>query len=292
MRSTPRTPNTREALNVAKEMISDAIVENLDIKSLTATSRTIRIVDLGCSHPLKGNTIPRAYHLISLNSKWFNDHVSNDFNTLFASLPPDRKYFVAGVPGSFYEQLFPSSSLRVVHSSYALHWLSKVPEQLLDKNSPSWNKGRIHYAGASDDVVSAYAAQFEKDFEIFLNVKSKEITGGGMMILIVPGLPEDIHHAKLPTGILFNFLGSSLVEMVNAGIVSEPQLDLFNLPISIYAPSPKEMTKLVEKKWCFSIEKMEVTDPRLKIDGPINLQALIMQPKSRHGRSFCPTLWT
>nr|POE51928.1 putative s-adenosylmethionine-dependent methyltransferase at5g38100 [Quercus suber] len=28
--------------------------------------------------------------------------VSNDFNTLFKSLPPNRQYFAVGVPGSFH----------------------------------------------------------------------------------------------------------------------------------------------------------------------------------------------
>ncbi|KAK7836598.1 farnesoic acid carboxyl-o-methyltransferase [Quercus suber] len=33
---------------------------------------------------------------------FFNDQVSNDFNTLFKSLPPNRQYFAVGVPGSFH----------------------------------------------------------------------------------------------------------------------------------------------------------------------------------------------
>lgn len=59
---------------------------------------------------------------------FFNDHSDNDFNTLFKSLPQSRSYYAAGVPGSFYSSLFPKSSLHFVHSSYTLHWLSKVPK--------------------------------------------------------------------------------------------------------------------------------------------------------------------
>ncbi|KAK7849230.1 putative s-adenosylmethionine-dependent methyltransferase [Quercus suber] len=55
---------------------------------------------------------------------FFNDQFSNDFNTLFISLPPNRQYFAAGVPGSFYGRLFPKASLHFIHSSYALQWLS------------------------------------------------------------------------------------------------------------------------------------------------------------------------
>ncbi|CAK9177073.1 LAMT/FAMT [Ilex paraguariensis] len=278
----------REASNTAKEMIMETIVDKLDLKSLTVTSKAIRIADLGCS--VGPNTfivvenvigvVEQKYSSKGLSSEklefqvFFNDHVSNDFNTLFASLPPDRQYFATGVPGSFYERLFPTSSLHFVHSAYALQWLSKLPEKLLDKNSPTWNKGRIHYIGASDEVMSAYAAQFEKDMEIFLNARAKEIIDGGMMVIIMPGLPDDIHHSELPAGILFNFLGSSLMDMVNAGIISESQVDLFNLPI--YAATPKEMTRLVEKNGCFSIEKLELTEPRSKMETAFNVPALIM----------------
>ena len=84
---------------------------------------------------------------------FFNDHTSNDFNTLFTSLPPERPYFATGVPGSFHGRLFPNSSLDFVHSSYALQILSKVPKELLNKNSAAWNKGRVHYASAPDEVA-------------------------------------------------------------------------------------------------------------------------------------------
>ncbi|CAK9144640.1 LAMT/FAMT [Ilex paraguariensis] len=278
----------REASNIVKEIIDEAIAEKLDVKSLTSTSPTIRIADLGCS--VGPNTfismqnviaaVENKYYSQSLSTEkiefqvFFNDHVSNDFNSLFASLSPDRQYFAAGVPGSFYELLFPSSSLHFVHSAYALQWLSKVPEKLLDKNSPTWNKGRIHYTGASDDVVHAYTTEFEKGMEIFLNTRGKEIVGGGMMVLIIPGIPDDINHSDLPAGVLFDFLGSSLLDMVNAGIIDEAQVDSFNLPI--YAASPKEMSRLVERNGNFTIEKIELTDPRSKIDAPVNVQALIM----------------
>ncbi|KAL3510416.1 hypothetical protein ACH5RR_029817 [Cinchona calisaya] len=279
----------REASNIAREMIKEAIVERLDTESLTSTSNKFCIVDLGCS--VGPNTFFAVQHIVeAIENKhnleedlglrklefqvFFNDHISNDFNTLFTSLPPERKYFTAGVPGSFYDQLFPSSSIHFAHSSYSLQWLSKVPEKLLDQNSPSWNKGRIHYTGASDEVVSAYASQFEKDMGIFLKARAKEIVPGGMIVLIIPGIPDEVQPSELPAGILFSFLGKSLLDMVNEGILNEAQIDSFNLPI--YSASPREMASLVKRNGCFSIETMEMTDPRSKIDDPVNVQSLIM----------------
>ncbi|XP_059650657.1 loganic acid O-methyltransferase-like [Cornus florida] len=278
----------RAVSNVAKDMVDEAIAEKLDVKSLTSNSNTLRIADLGCS--VGPNTfitmqsvleaVEKKYLSHGLASKvpefqvFFNDHGTNDFNTLFASLPHDRKYFAAGVPGSFYGRLFPEFFLHFVHSSFALQWLSKLPEELLDKNSQAWNNKRIHYTSASEKVVNAYATQFTKDMKMFLNARAKEIVAGGMMVLLVPGCPDDIHHSQLSTALLFDFLGSKLMDMVNEGLVSEAQVDSFNLPV--YFPSPMEMARLVEENGCFDIEIMELLDPRSNMNYAIDVHALIM----------------
>ena len=69
---------------------------------------------------------------------FLNDLPSNDFNTDFKLLPNFYAMlkkekgndvgpcFIVGMPGSLYGRLFPSKSLDFVHSSYSVHWLSKV----------------------------------------------------------------------------------------------------------------------------------------------------------------------
>ena len=144
---------------------------------------------------------------------FFNDHTSNDFNTLFTSLPPERPYFATGVPGSFHGWLFPNSSLDFVHSSYALQILSKVPKELLNKNSAAWNKGRVHYASAPDEVAQAYSTQFAKDITTFLDYRAKELVMVGLMVLIMPVIPNGIPHSSLRTCAIFDFLGQCLMDM-------------------------------------------------------------------------------
>ena len=111
-----------------------------------------------------------------------------------------------GVPGSFYDRLFPENSLHIVHSSFALHWLSEVPREVLDKDSPAWNKGEIFYTSSSDEVANAYAAQFAKDIR-FLNLRAKEIVKGGMMILIMPAKRHENHRSQMPGGWFYDSLG-------------------------------------------------------------------------------------
>lgn len=204
--------------------MSDAIIEILDVQT-----KTFLIVDMGCS--VGPNTffaiqniieaIKHKYHAqLSLNSTspeiefhvFFNDHVTNDFNILFKSLFSDHQkpYFASAIPGSFYGRLFPSRSLHIVYSCYALQWLSEVPKELIDKK----NKGKIHYDGASIEVWNAYVAQFYKDMGVFLSARAEEIVHGGLIVLVLPAIPSEIQYSKIGYRML-TFLESSLIDMVN-----------------------------------------------------------------------------
>ncbi|KAK7844520.1 farnesoic acid carboxyl-o-methyltransferase [Quercus suber] len=115
----------RGAADAAKELINEAIAEKLDIQNFPS-SNTFRVTDLGCS--VGPNTILAMQNIVdAVELKYqyqghntpefqvfFNDNASTDFNTLFTSLPPDRKYYAAAVPGSFYSRLFPNASLHLL----------------------------------------------------------------------------------------------------------------------------------------------------------------------------------
>ncbi|PHT60455.1 hypothetical protein CQW23_02818 [Capsicum baccatum] len=183
---------------------------------MSSSSNTLHIADLGCS--VGPNTFIAMQHVVQvLKEKYqnnnilefqvfFNDHVTNDFNALFRSLPIDRSYYALGVPGTFHGRLFPSRSIHFAHCSSAIHWLSKCPEELLDEKSPAWNKGSIHYVDTSNvEVLNAYVAQFEKDMEILLNARAEEIVEGGMIVILSPQSSE----------CLVKFFGSSLMDLLN-----------------------------------------------------------------------------
>lgn len=109
-----------------------------------------KIADLGCSSGpntlLVVSNVIDAVHDLCRKNNWkvpefhvsLNDLSENDYNNIFKLLPlfydklkkeKGDKFgpcFISGMPGSFYERLFPSKSLHLVHSSYSIHWLSQV----------------------------------------------------------------------------------------------------------------------------------------------------------------------
>lgn len=96
---------------------------------------------LSMSHIIEGVHAICHEHEVKLPEfqVFFNDLPSNDFNTLF-NLIPHYLYnklkkkeeihcqpcYVTGVPGSFYDRLFPSASLDIFHTSSTSQWLSQV----------------------------------------------------------------------------------------------------------------------------------------------------------------------
>ncbi|KAL9451455.1 hypothetical protein AB3S75_013092 [Citrus x aurantiifolia] len=260
-------------MDAAKELIHEAITNKLDlnIMGLSHTTGTFHVADLGCSSgPNTFSAMQNIIEAVELKliqlaehqdpsalefQVFFSDQYDNDFNTLFKTLPHSRRYFAAGVPGSFYGRLFPKSCLHFVHSCYALHWLSKVPEEIVDRNSPSWNSDSIHCTGSVKGVAEAYSARFMNDVEAFLNARTQEVVPGGLIVILILAVPDGIPFPKTAAGVLYDVFGSCLIDMAKMGLISEEKVYSFNLPI--YHATPKELETLIQRNKYFSIERME-----------------------------------
>lgn len=203
----------------------NSIEETLEVQK---QSQVFSIADLGCS--VGPNTfscvktiieaVQHKYNSHGPDAKipefhvFFNDYVENDFNTLFKALPSDRPYMAAGVPGSFRGRLFPKSSLNVMHSAFALHWLTKVPQEVKEKDSTAWNKGKITYVRSSTAVIKAFQAQFHGEMKDFLKARSEELAPGGLLVIVMPCRPEGTLPSETTTIHIFECLGDALEDMV------------------------------------------------------------------------------
>ncbi|CAN6686613.1 unnamed protein product [Malus baccata var. baccata] len=257
----------RGGAEASKEFVNKAIAE-LGLETLLS-SKTFRIADLGCSVGPSTlfsveniiQALQLKYKTLALSSQlpefqvFFNDLNSNDFNLLFNSLSHNRQYYAAGVPGSFYGRLFPNNSIHLFYSSFSIPWISRVPKEVVNKNSPAWNKGRIFYSDAPDEVVRAYEAQHVEDMDCFLNARAQEIVNGGLMVLNIPGRQDGTPHSQTLPNVIFQILGSCLMDMARKGVVDEEKVDSFNLPN--YLMSSKELEASIERNGCFRVERRE-----------------------------------
>ncbi|KAL5802375.1 hypothetical protein ACOSQ4_030680 [Xanthoceras sorbifolium] len=232
-------------------------------------TNTLYTVDVIIQHMIKryessGQELPEF-------SAYFSDLPSNDFNTLFQLLPPlaigsmeeclatdnHRPYFAAAVPGSFYRRLFPTGSINFFHSAFSLHWLSQVPESVMDKRSKAYNKGRVFIHGANEETASAYKKQFQSDLASFLRFRSLEMRRGGSMFLVCLGRTSVDPIDQSGPGLLFGtHFQDAWNDLVQEGLITSEKRDTFNIPV--YASSLQDFREVVEADGSFTINKLEV----------------------------------
>ncbi|KAL0560748.1 hypothetical protein IC582_001161 [Cucumis melo] len=276
--------NSQAQAQHARSMLH-LLKETLDGVHLNSPEVPFVVVDLGCS--CGSNTIYivdviikhiiKRFEALAVDppefTVFFSDLPGNDFNTLFQLLPPlatyggsmeeclaadnHRSYFAAGVPGSFYRRLFPARSIDVFHSAFSLHWLSQVPETVVDGRSMAYNRGRVFIHGANEAAAEAYRKQFQTDLAEFLWARAQELKRGGSMFLVCLGRtsldPTDQGGAGLLFGTHFQDAWDDLVQ---EGLISNEKRDSFNIPV--YAPSLQDFKEVVEADGSFSINKLEV----------------------------------
>ncbi|CAL5031868.1 unnamed protein product [Urochloa decumbens] len=212
-----------------------------------------------------GNPSPAAERSRPEISVYLNDLLDNDFNTVFKAVPSFLEkhagaeeggerplVLVFGAPGSFYDRLFSAQMLHLVCSSFSLHWLSKVPQELVD--GVLINRGNICAGKTSTPAVTAaYTRQFEQDFKLFLASRAKEIIPGGWMIFSMAARPAR-DFASQPRRLL-EFAAEVLQDMASQGMIASEEVDLYNVPV--YTPCLEELRGAVELEGSFEVARME-----------------------------------
>ncbi len=130
-------------------------------------------------------TRTRADHAILVAH---TDLPDNDFTALFTTLTEDPDSYLAkdaatfasAVGRSFYQQILPSESIALGWSSWATHWLSRVPAPIGD---------HIHIAHSADEGARrAYAKQAALDWHDFVAFRGRELAPGGRLVVLTLGL--------------------------------------------------------------------------------------------------------
>ncbi|KAM7271924.1 hypothetical protein ACFE04_031138 [Oxalis oulophora] len=269
----------KDGSDIIRSLLSKSIHENLIIPQDGSNVEVFRISDLGCSDGLNTLTciqtiIEAVQHKFKILRQetnlpefqvFFNDRVTSDFNSLFKTLPSPSQLMVAGVPGSFYNRLFPRASMNIIHSAYAVHWLSKVPEEVTREGSRAYNKGSITYVGGScsNEVANAFRAQFFEDMETFFRMRSIELVENGLLAIVVPCRPDGTSPSESVEMRMLYWLGSALYDMAKEGKVRESLVDSFNLPLFL-PPSPSELKEILSSNNHFTIEVLETVSHPLR----------------------------
>lgn len=155
------------------------------------------------------------------------DLPDNDFTKLFTTiaedpdsyLAKDAATFASAVGRSFYQQILPSESIALGWSSWATHWLSRVPAPIGD---------HIHIAHSADESARrAYARQAALDWHDFVAFRGRELASGGRLVVLTLGLDA----AGLPgfAGLMEALL-SSLHHLVTVGMVRGEELERMVIP--------------------------------------------------------------
>ncbi|XP_047968241.1 loganic acid O-methyltransferase-like [Salvia hispanica] len=261
----------RGILEAATAIIEEEIATKLDI-----STNNFCIADFGCS--TGNNSFPAMHTIIEAVRKnyessdlktpefvvCFSDLVSNDFNTLFSSLPPGRSYKAAAVAGDFHGRLLLPSSVHFTYCSWSLHWLTEVPKAAEGLKSV-WHGGEER-----KEVYDAYLEQFERDMESFLQCRAVEMVEGGVMALLIPSVPAYWDPQKEYTvGSLADLLRSSLLDMAKKGKLSKEKSETFNIPYNV--PTPGEVRAILQKSNSFTLERMESlkSGTLLNVDGHV-----------------------
>ncbi|KAG8090213.1 hypothetical protein GUJ93_ZPchr0011g28874 [Zizania palustris] len=197
---------------------------------------------------------------------FLNDLPGNDFNLVFRSLeqlhslaavedkaPPASPCYIAGLPGSMYTRIFPYQSVHLFHSSHCLIWRSKVPEDL--SNGTHVNDDNIYIGKTTPQaVVQLFREQFEKDFQMFLTLRHKELVSDGQMVLTFVGRNKEEMPMHGGVALVWEALSQALRYLVQKGRVEKKKLSSFNMPY--YAPSLDEVTQVIKKTNLFDIEEL------------------------------------
>lgn len=190
------------------------------------------------------------------------DLPGNDFTALFTTVTEDPDSYLAkdsatyasAVGRSFYQQILPSESIALGWSSWATHWLSRVPAPIGD---------HIHIAHSADgNARRAYAHQAALDWNDFVAFRGRELAPGGRLVVLT--LAVDAQGQPGFSG-LMDALLVSLHRLVEDGMLGAEEVGRMAIPtvgrtekdfLAPFAPSGRFEGLSVEQVELFDAEDL------------------------------------
>lgn len=216
-----------EAVDSTLQYVREAI----DVFKTQSSSSPLLIADFGCAqgrnsmHVMKfiiqclkkTNKIKVDHEVLVVHS----DLPTNGWTTLFDLLNQDNSYYGVANGRSFYEACLPDKSLSIGYSSTSLHWLSRKPCNISNHCSSLFAQG---------NELKAFEEQARLDWTHFLQYRSRELVGGGVLILLIPCVDDQGSNG-------FDIIRELLYQCAQS-ILTPQELLEYTLPI--YARSYKE----------------------------------------------------
>jgi hypothetical protein len=156
------------------------------------------------------------------------DVAENDFSVLFRTLAEDpdsylRKdtaTYASAVGRSFFKQILPSNSISLGWSSWAVHWLSRVPAPVED---------HLHAAYTRDErLYAAYTKQAAEDWHEFIAFRGRELSPHGRLVVLTTALNSSGEFGYRP---ILDAMFEVLSELVDDGPVTSDELGRMSIPV-------------------------------------------------------------
>ena len=267
---------------------------------LPAAPQPIGIADYGAATGYN-SLLPMASAIGVLRRRTRGDHAilvthtdlpGNDFTALFTTitedpdsyLAADRATFAAAVGRSFYQQILPSDSVVLGWSSWATHWLSRVPAPIGD---------HIHVAYSADERARrAFARQAALDWHDFVAFRGRELAAGGRLVVLTLGLDAA---GEPGFGGLMRAMLTALRRLVADGLLTAQERDRMVIPtvgraepdfLAPFAPSGRFEGLSIEHLELFDAEDLFWS--RYRVDGDAARLGAAWSGFAR--AAICPTL--
>lgn len=202
---------------------------------LPRAPQPIAIADYGAATGYN-SLLPIGAAIAALRARTRPDHAilvahtdlpGNDFSALFTTLnedpdsylAKDSATFASAVGRSFYQQILPSSSIALGWSSWATHWLSRLPAPIGD---------HIHIAHSSDaGARRAFTRQAAEDWHDFVAFRGRELAPGGRLVVLTLTADDD---GQAGFGPLMDALWDALRALTDDGFLTPAELARMAIP--------------------------------------------------------------